>query len=41
MYVNFCDFGLSSNAEKVWNVLKVNNKNDRTTSLVSFWCLYY
>ena len=24
--------------EKVWN--KVNNKNSKTTSLTSFWCLY-
>ena len=25
---------------KVWNMLKVNNKDARTTSLTSFWCLY-
>ena len=24
----------------VWNLLKVNNKNIKTNSLMSFWCLY-
>ena len=35
--------GLKSKIEKwkkVWNILKVNNKNTRTRSLTSFWCLY-
>ena len=26
--------------EKVWNMLKVNNKDTRATSLTLFWCLY-
>ena len=35
--------GLKSKIEKwkkVWNILKANNKNIRTRSLTSFWCLY-
>ena len=24
----------------MWNIFKVNNKDTRTTSLSSFWCLY-
>ena len=26
--------------KNVWNMFKVNNKDTRTTSLKSFWCLY-
>ena len=26
--------------EQSWSLLKVNNKDTRTTSLTSFWCLY-
>ena len=26
--------------EQLWSLLKVNNKDTRTTSLTSFWCLY-
>ena len=26
--------------ENVWNLFKVNNKDTRTTSMTSFWCLY-
>ena len=27
--------------KKVWNMFKVNNKDSRTTSMISCWCLYY
>ena len=26
--------------KKVWNIIKVDNKDTRTTSLTSFWCLF-
>ena len=26
--------------KKVWNMFKVNNKDTKTTSTTSFWCLY-
>ena len=26
--------------EKGWNMLKVNNKNTRMTSMITFWCVF-
>ena len=30
----------SKNYNNMWNLFKVSNKDTRTTSLTSFWCLY-
>ena len=35
-----CSKPTKETLEKKWNMLKVNNKNTRTKSLMSFWCLH-
>ena len=36
-----CSKSTRKTLEKVWNMFKVNNKNTRTASLMSFWWFYY
>ena len=35
-----CSKSTMETLEKVWHMFRVNNKNIRTTSLTSFWCVY-
>ena len=35
-----CSKSALKHYKKVWNMLKVNSKNIRITSLMSFWCFY-